>query len=88
MIDIVIYSYITALGEDVLKEFQIKIETLMRKKLRKEYTGKCSILEAQNRLALAQNSEQIHARYEDYIKSVQHDLEEKLQVQTISLLTR
>lgn len=38
------------------------------------------MLEAEKRFAIRRNADEIHAKYEEYFKSVQQELEKKLQV--------
>jgi len=38
------------------------------------------MLEAEKRFAIRRNADEIHARYEEYFKSAQQELKEKLQV--------
>lgn len=38
------------------------------------------MLDAEKRFAIRRNADEIHARYEEYFKSAQQELEEKLQV--------
>nr|XP_012220464.1 PREDICTED: uncharacterized protein LOC105671123 isoform X2 [Linepithema humile] len=72
---------ILALGKDKLKKFQTEIEAVTQTKLRDKFAEKCHIFEAEKRLAIKHNANKIHAKYEEYLKSVQQELEEKLQIE-------
>lgn len=71
----------SALGEGELKKFQAEVEAMTQRKLRDEFAEECRMLEAEKRFAVKRNADEIHARYEEYFKSAQQELEEKLQVE-------
>lgn len=75
-----INSCLSALGEEELKRFQAQIEALTESKLRNEFAQECCMLEAEKRFAINCNADEIHARYEEYFKFAQQELEEQLQV--------
>lgn len=79
-------SWLTALGKDELKKFQAEIEAMTKTKLKKQFAKTYQILEAEKRLAVKNNSKEIHAQYEEYLKSAQQELEEKLQVNFTNFL--
>jgi len=58
----------------------MEIEATTQKKLRDEFAEECRMLEAEKRFAIRRNADEIHARYEEYFKSAQQELKEKLQV--------
>jgi len=68
------------LGEDKLKKFQTEVEAATQIKLRDKFIEKYHILDAEKRLAIRDNANEIHAKYEEYLQSVQQELEERLQV--------
>lgn len=55
----------------------------MQKKLRDEFAEECRIFEAEKRFVIRRNTDEIHAKYEEYFKAVQQELAEKLQVTSI-----
>lgn len=68
------------MSEEELKRFQAEIEALTQSKLKDEFAEECRMLEAEKRFAIKCNADEIHARYEEYFKSAQQELEEQLQV--------
>ncbi|TGZ50050.1 hypothetical protein DBV15_00868 [Temnothorax longispinosus] len=76
-----LHSDILALGEGELKKFQAEIEAATQRKLRDEFAEERHMLEAEKRFAVRRNADEIHARYEEYFRFAQQELEEKLQVE-------
>ncbi|XP_012536707.1 rho-associated protein kinase let-502 [Monomorium pharaonis] len=76
-----IHNDILTLGEDELKKFQTEIEAATQKKLKDEFAMECHMLEAEKIFAIRRNADEIHAKYEEYFKFAQQELEEKLQIE-------
>lgn len=75
-----LHSDILALGEEELKKFQMEVEATTQKRLRDEFADECRKLEAEKRFTIGRNAEELHSRYEEFFKSAQEELKEKLQV--------
>lgn len=65
---------VLALGENMLKKYQIDIETMTQNRLKDEIDNKRHMLEAEKRFAIRRNMEEIHAKYEDYFMFAQQEL--------------
>ncbi|XP_071560011.1 uncharacterized protein, partial [Temnothorax nylanderi] len=76
-----LHSDILALGEGELKKFQAEIEAATQRKLWDEFAEERHMLEAEKRFAVRRSADEIHARYEEYFRFAQQELEEKLQVE-------
>lgn len=75
-----INSCLSALGEEEVMRFEAQIEALTQSKLRKEFAEERCILEAEKRFAINRNVDEIHAKYEEYFKFAQQEVEQELQV--------
>ncbi|XP_011699466.1 PREDICTED: uncharacterized protein LOC105456839 isoform X2 [Wasmannia auropunctata] len=76
-----LHSDILALGEEEMKKFQMEVEATTQKRLRDEFADECRKLEAEKRFTIGRNAEELHARYEEFFKSAQEELKEKLQIE-------
>lgn len=71
------------MGEDALRKYQAEIEASTRDKLKDELSEKTHTLEAEKRITVRRNQEEIHAMYEEYLIAAQRELEQRLQVKSI-----
>lgn len=83
-----IHRDILVLGEEELKKFQTEIEALTQSKLRNEFAEECHMLEAEKRFAIKCNVDEIHARYEEYFKFTQQELQKQLQMDSADADTK
>lgn len=58
----------------------MEVEATTQKRLRDEFADECRKLEAEKRFTIGRNAEELHSRYEEFFKSAQEELKEKLQV--------
>lgn len=71
-----------------MKKIQAEIEAAIQRKLRDKFAEECHMLEAEKRFAIRRNADEIHAKYEEHIKSAQEELQKKLQVNKTANFTQ
>lgn len=68
------------IGESIFARVQKEIEESLREGIEKQSQEKFHMYQARKRLEAERNILQLHIKYENYIKTVQHELEKQLEV--------
>ncbi|XP_050449824.1 uncharacterized protein LOC126850659 [Cataglyphis hispanica] len=80
-----IHHDILTLGEEELMRFEAQIEALTQSKLRNEFAKERCMLEAEKRFAINCNADEIHAKYEEFFKSAQQELEQEIKTELANI---
>ncbi|XP_076231247.1 uncharacterized protein LOC143177268 [Calliopsis andreniformis] len=76
-----VHQNILEIGESILQRVQKQIEESLRERIEKQTQEKFHMYQAKKRLEAERYAEELHAKYDNYIKTVQKELEKQLKVE-------